>query len=174
MSEKTKAQELAEDLDRMWEHLDPSLGWLPVLEKASSELLRLDAEVKRLSAAPAPVAQPTMPEGWVPLTIEWDRDGPEEVAFGPKHMMSRLKKWLDSHFANKINADKLQADAARLDWLDLQAQTFGNPENECPDGLRWVVEGDVYNVRHAIDANMAEAARRARAAIEATGQEGTA
>ena len=41
-----------------------------------------------------------LPDGWVPLRIEWEPGYPEDVAFGPQRMMDRLKKWLDKHFAN--------------------------------------------------------------------------
>lgn len=43
----------------------------------------------------------TLPDGWVPLTIEWETGYPEDAAFGPQRMMDRLKKWLDAHFAAK-------------------------------------------------------------------------
>jgi hypothetical protein len=41
-----------------------------------------------------------LPDGWVPLTIEYEPGYPEDVAFGPKRHMDRLKKWLDKHFAD--------------------------------------------------------------------------
>lgn len=41
----------------------------------------------------------SLSEGWVSLTIQYEPgDFPEEVAFGPPHLMKRLKKWLDHHF----------------------------------------------------------------------------
>jgi hypothetical protein len=42
-----------------------------------------------------------MPEGWVPMRLEWEPGYPEDVAFGPQIMMDRLKKWLDRYFASK-------------------------------------------------------------------------
>ena len=45
-----------------------------------------------------------MPEGWIPLTIEHEPGYPEDVAFGPKRMMDRLKKWLDRYFEMRLNA----------------------------------------------------------------------
>ena len=40
-----------------------------------------------------------IPEDWTPLRLEWEPGYPEDVAFGPTHLMERLKKWLDSYFA---------------------------------------------------------------------------
>jgi Lar family restriction alleviation protein len=40
-----------------------------------------------------------VPDGWVPLRIEFEPGYPEDIAFGPQIMMDRLKKWLDAHFA---------------------------------------------------------------------------
>lgn len=53
----------------------------------------------------APKAAPTrtaLPEGWTDCTIEFDNDGPEVVAYGPKRMMTRLAKWLGKYFAQVI------------------------------------------------------------------------
>lgn len=66
----------------------------------------------RACAAPAPVARLTLPEGWVPLTIEWEPGYPEDVAYGPQRMMGRLKKWLDKHFAARIAAVTKEGGAA--------------------------------------------------------------
>ena len=49
-----------------------------------------------------------MPEGWIPLTIEHEPGYPEDVAFGPKRMMDRLKKWLDRYFEMRLNAAPVQ------------------------------------------------------------------
>jgi hypothetical protein len=49
----------------------------------------------------------TLPDGWVPLLIEYEPGYPEEVAFGPQRMMDRLKIWLDKHFA-RIAEDRLR------------------------------------------------------------------
>ncbi len=51
-----------------------------------------------LQAAPAAVA---VPEGWVPCTITYEGQYPEDVAYGPKIMMARLKKWLERYFTLK-------------------------------------------------------------------------
>lgn len=64
--------------------------------------LRLARSVAKRAAHAAPVAQPVIPVGWVPLTLEFEPGYPEEVAFGPQRMMDRLKKWLDAHFARRI------------------------------------------------------------------------
>jgi len=65
--------------------------------------------------APAPVARLTLPEGWVPLTIEWEPGYPEDVAYGPQRMMDRLKKWLDKHFAARIAESAAPAPVAQTD-----------------------------------------------------------
>lgn len=67
----------------------------------------LDDLIDFVCAAPPAAAQPvepTIPNGWVPLRIEWEPGYPEDVAFGPQIMMDRLKKWLDKHFATVIAA----------------------------------------------------------------------
>lgn len=69
------------------------------------EIAERRAEWDREKAAPARVLL-TLPDGWVPLTIEWEAGYPEDVAFGPKRMMDRLKKWLDAHFAAKLAASQ--------------------------------------------------------------------
>lgn len=51
-----------------------------------------------------------VPESWTPLRLEWEPGYPEDVAFGPRRMMDRLKKWLDRHFAT-ISAVKAR------DWM---------------------------------------------------------
>lgn len=52
--------------------------------------------------------EPRLPDGWVPLRIAYARDeDPEDVAFGPKRMMDRLKKWLDNHFASLAAAQSV-------------------------------------------------------------------
>jgi len=42
--------------------------------------------------------KPTLPEGWVTLTITHEGQHPEEVAYGPQIMMDRLGKWLAKYF----------------------------------------------------------------------------
>ena len=64
-----------------------------------------------LYAAPVSEAKAqgvVMPEGWIPLTIEHEPGYPEDVAFGPKRMMDRLKKWLDRYFEMRLNATPIQ------------------------------------------------------------------
>lgn len=57
--------------------------------------------VQAMLAAPQPsqAQAPQLPDGWVPLTIEYEPGYPEDIAFGPQRMMDRLKKWLDRYFA---------------------------------------------------------------------------
>lgn len=43
--------------------------------------------------------KPGLPDGWVPCTITYEDQYPEEVAYGPQRLMDRLKKWLDRYFA---------------------------------------------------------------------------
>ena len=60
-----------------------------------------------LAAAPVSEAKAqgvVIPEGWIPLTIEHEPGYPEDVAFGPKRMMDRLKKWLDRYFEMRLDA----------------------------------------------------------------------
>ncbi len=40
-----------------------------------------------------------IPADWTWCRIEFEPGYPEDVAFGPPHLMNRLKKWLDKHFA---------------------------------------------------------------------------
>lgn len=54
-----------------------------------------------LATPPTQQSEAVLPEGWVPLRIAYaPGEDPEDVAFGPPHMMNRLKKWLDKHFAS--------------------------------------------------------------------------
>ena len=61
--------------------------------------------------------KPTLPDGWVPLTITHEGQYPEEVAYGPQIMMDRLGKWLGKYFAQAEQADSVQEDAARYRLL---------------------------------------------------------
>jgi hypothetical protein len=75
---------------------------------------------QREEALQIPTGATPMPAGWVPLTLEWEPGYPEDVAFGPKRMMDRLKKWLDKHFA-RVVADRNAEDGwgapdARKTW----------------------------------------------------------
>ena len=58
-------------------------------------------------------AQPTLPDGWVPLVITHDGQHPEEVAYGPKRMMDRLGKWLTKYFESKAQP---QAQPEPVTW----------------------------------------------------------
>ena len=60
-----------------------------------------------------------MPEGWIPLTIEHEPGYPEDVAFGPKRMMDRLKKWLDRYFEMRLNAAPVQRVSVPDGWREL-------------------------------------------------------
>lgn len=82
-------------------------------------------------------APSSIPEGWVPLRIEFEPGYPEDVAFGPQIMMDRLKKWLDKYFAairEEVPTYKQVRQEARK-RMDHYAQTIGfessrDPENE--------------------------------------------
>lgn len=63
--------------------------------------------VYKAFSAPQPAAPSdagAVPEGWVPLTITFEEGYPEEVAYGPKRMMDRLKKWLDKFYELRLAA----------------------------------------------------------------------
>jgi hypothetical protein len=47
-------------------------------------------------------ARTALPDGWTACTIEFGNDGPEEVAYGPQVLMTRLAKWLTKHFERVI------------------------------------------------------------------------
>ena len=109
-------------------------------------------------AAPAPVAQLTMPEGWVPLTITWETGYPEDVAYGPQRMMDRLKKWLDKHFAARIPDARAPAPVLTPAQVDQIVREVGElPDRESPEDCPEM---------------MLVTASELRAIIEATGQEG--
>jgi hypothetical protein len=76
---------------------NPWVGWIPLYTAAP--------------VATQPAAPVGLPEGWVPLVLEWEPGYPEEVAFGPQRMMDRLKKWLDRYFALRL-ADRATAPTA--------------------------------------------------------------
>ena len=57
-----------------------------------------------------------MPDGWIPLTIEHEPGYPEDVAFGPKRMMDRLKKWLDRYFEMRLKAAPVQQVSVPDGW----------------------------------------------------------
>ncbi|WP_182340857.1 Lar family restriction alleviation protein [Comamonas koreensis] len=67
--------------------------------RASAELRRQHAEIQQLKAQLS--ARQAAPDGWVPCTITYEGQHPEDVAYGPKIMMARLKKWLVRYFALK-------------------------------------------------------------------------
>lgn len=127
-------------------------------EAARREVQRAVADQEVLCTTHAGAAAPThevylaatepqpMPAGWVPLTIEWEAGYPEEVAFGPKHMMDRLAKWLGKHLtmvAAEVKREaagatqeymrgfndakaQLSKDTERLDWLQTPDDGFYN------------------------------------------------
>lgn len=78
------------------------------------------------------------PEGWVPLTITFEEGYPEEVAYGPKRMMDRLKKWLDKFYALRLAAaPEAPQPTIWIDASDLRQVANGNimrchcaPEND--------------------------------------------
>lgn len=67
--------------------------------------------------------QPAIPEGWVPLHIEYEPGYPEDVAYGPQIMMDRLKKWLDRYFAMRLASQPADAppvaEVPEAEWLDI-------------------------------------------------------
>ena len=80
------------------------------------------AEAVYAHAAPVSEAKAqgvVMPEGWIPLTIEHEPGYPEDVAFGPKRMMDRLKKWLDRYFEMRLNATPVQQVSVPDGWREL-------------------------------------------------------
>ena len=94
---RAKPAQEVNDIERLDIYADEG-GTLIVTPNPNGEYVRAcdyDA-AKRLPAAPV------LPEGWVPLNIEHEPGYPEEVAFGPQHMMDRLKKWLDQYFAMSL------------------------------------------------------------------------
>jgi len=52
--------------------------------------------------------KPGLPDGWVPCTITYEGQHPEEVAYGPQRLMDRLKKWLDKYFAMRVEEAALK------------------------------------------------------------------
>lgn len=82
-----------------------------------------------------PKVAPVLPEGWTACTIEFGNDGPEEVAYGPQRMMTRLAKWLGKYFARVI-ADATPKAAPgepgwwrkRADEIEAQVALTGSPE----------------------------------------------
>lgn len=66
------------------------------------------------------------PEGWVPCVITYEGQHPEEVAYGPKIMIERLKKWLDRYFELRAQAAPVDADTGRLNWLEQHSDGFYN------------------------------------------------
>ncbi len=109
-----------------------------------------------------PPAAARVPDGWVPLTIEWDPGYPEEVAFGPQRMMDRLKKWLDAHFAAK------QAAAARVPLSPAQMhadELVAAAKVLCDD----YTTGDMGSLKHYVRPFVVTLAK-----IEAASQEGGA
>lgn len=80
---------LRAEFDSAWSDLPDTLRCHPGLK-------RYHAAALAALAATAQAQQ--LPDGWVPLTVEYESGYPEDVAFGPKRMMDRLKKWLDRYF----------------------------------------------------------------------------
>lgn len=87
--------------------------WEPGCDMGANEL--------HAAPAPTPVARLTLPEGWVPLTSEWEPGYPEDVAYGPQRMMDRLKKWLDKHFAARIAESAAPAPVAQPEPVYIRA-----------------------------------------------------
>jgi hypothetical protein len=84
---------------------------------------------------------PAMPEGWVPLTIEYEPGYPEDAAFGPPIMMERLKKWLDKYYA-MLRQPKPEVEAKPVVWMlkeDFDALTKPDDDESLPDGVEAVV-----------------------------------
>ena len=80
-------------------------------QEAVEQMATIIGSAGPLYAAPVSEAKAqgvVMPDGWIPLTIEHEPGYPEDVAFGPKRMMDRLKKWLDRYFEMRLNAAPVQ------------------------------------------------------------------
>lgn len=84
---------------------------------------------------PAKPVSSSLPSGWVPLTITYEGQYPEEVAYGPQVMMDRLGKWLGRYFEWRLKAPAQPAPvvpdvqreiaaALALFPADLPGQTF--------------------------------------------------
>lgn len=93
MSEELKqaAQQALACMRGLQQHLGPDI--------CATEAAALERALTQRPAAQADGNGVSLPDGWVPLTIEYEPGYPEAVAFGPQRMMNRLKKWLDKHFA---------------------------------------------------------------------------
>jgi len=80
-------------------------GW-PEHDAMEAKRAEIESAVHELAAQAVPEqpAPPAIPDGWVPLRIEYEPGYPEDVAFGPQRMMDRLKKWLDRYFAMRLAA----------------------------------------------------------------------
>jgi hypothetical protein len=95
------------------EGTDDGLGWAGFVRDSKQLLAALEMAPAQppspqpepavsAPARPAQQGEARLPEGWVPLRLEWEPGYPEDVAFGPQMMMDRLKKWLDKHFARVV------------------------------------------------------------------------
>ena len=102
-----KAQEPSDHVRALNDALTFGIGMIELNSDGKSEHVPAES----IYAAPVSEAKAqgvVMPEGWIPLTIEHEPGYPEDVAFGPKRMMDRLKKWLDRYFEMRLNAAPVQ------------------------------------------------------------------
>jgi hypothetical protein len=106
---------------------------------SSIKVQGVEALRQHVHALQSPI--PAMPEGWVPLTIEYEPGYPEDVAFGPPIMMERLKKWLDKYYA-MLRQPKPEVEAKPVVWMlkeDFDALTKPDDDESLPDGVEAVV-----------------------------------
>lgn len=102
-----------------------------------------DVDAFSAEQAQQPSGDVVLPDGWVPLTIEYEPGYPEDVAYGPRRMMDRLKKWLDRHFATlaALKPEPMTEEQKRAAWVACSID-LPSPEN-CY--LRGIVDGEAHH-----------------------------
>lgn len=93
------------------------LGFRPWVPGGNSLKQDEARDIARAALSQPVIAAPVeakLPAGWVPLTITFEGDTPEDVAYGPQIMMDRLKIWLDKFYALRLAAPTL-AEPAQQD-----------------------------------------------------------
>ena len=101
-----------------WHHVDVThidgCFYKPKAERLLLNTKSLAAWNTRAALAATPAAKAeVLPAGWVPCTITYEGQYPEDVAYGPKIMMDRLKNWLGRYFALKaeVQAEQVADDS---------------------------------------------------------------
>ncbi|WP_429949572.1 hypothetical protein ACQYWY_21675 [Comamonas sediminis] len=77
----------------------------------------------------------TLPDDWVPCTITYEGQYPEDVAYGPTIMMARLKKWLERYFALKAEVQD-----EPVAYLVLCSSFRASPDGQDAEGHEWLEE----------------------------------